>query len=122
MDFINALSKSWIHIFLLRRSGAFLFDIYVPLFCLIVGVNSLSQFYATILQLAHPTICRHQRLIHCSPFCKPTKPNLPNQTYQTKPTKPNLSSQTKPNLPNLLNQTKFTGEGSQRLGPQLLWQ
>ena len=71
MDFINALSKSRIHIFLLRRSGAFLFDIYVPLFCLIVGVNSLSQFYATILQLAHPTICRHQKLIHCSPFCNP---------------------------------------------------
>ena len=71
MDFINALSKSRIHIFLLRRSGALLFDIYVPLFCLIVGVNSLSQFYATILQLAHPTICRHQKLIHCSPFCNP---------------------------------------------------
>ena len=36
---------------------------------------------------------------------KPTKLNLPNQTYETKPTKPNLPSQTyqnkytKPNLP-----------------------
>merc|ERR1711873_126231 len=35
----------------------------------------------------------------------PTKPNLPNQTYQTKPTKPNLP---KPNLPNQTYQTKPT--------------
>ena len=45
---------------------------------------------------------------------KPTKPNPPNQTYQTKPTKPNLPNQTfqtkptKPNLPNQTYQTKPT--------------
>merc|ERR1712055_1222066 len=45
---------------------------------------------------------------------KPTKPKLPNQTYQTKPTKPNLPNQTyqikttKPNLPTQTYQTKPT--------------
>ena len=37
---------------------------------------------------------------------KPSKLNLPNQTYQTKPTKPNLPDQTyqiKPAKPNLLS-------------------
>ena len=54
---------------------------------------------------------------------KPTKTNLPNQTYQTKPTKqnlPNKTYQTKPTKPNLPNQTyltKITGQSSQRLGP-----
>ena len=45
---------------------------------------------------------------------KPTKPNLPNQPNQTKPTKPNITNQiyptksTKPNLPNQTYQTKPT--------------
>ena len=42
---------------------------------------------------------------------KPTKPNLPNQTFQTKPTKPdlpNLTYQTKPTKPNLPNQSYQT--------------
>ena len=40
---------------------------------------------------------------------KPTKPNLPNQTNQTKPTKPYIPNQTyqiKPNLPNHAKPTK----------------
>ena len=37
-----------------------------------------------------------------------TKPNLPNQTYQTKPTESNLPNQTKPNQPNQTYQTKPT--------------
>ena len=48
---------------------------------------------------------------------KPTKPNLPNQTYQTEPNKPNIPNQTqqakpinlnyitKPTKPNLPNKT-----------------
>ena len=51
---------------------------------------------------------------------KPTKPNLPIQTYQTKPAKPNLPKQIKLSLPSTLNQpyqTKITGQSSQRLGP-----
>ena len=42
---------------------------------------------------------------------KPTKPNLPNQTKPTKPNRPNQSCQ-----------TKLTGQSSQLLGPQCLWQ
>ena len=55
----------------------------------------------------------------------PNLPNLPNQTYQTKPAKPNLPYQIKLSLPSILNQTyqtKITGQSSQRLGPQCLWQ
>ena len=55
----------------------------------------------------------------------PTKPNLPIQTYQIKPDKPNLPNQVKLSLPSILNQTyhtKITGQSSQRLGPQCLWQ
>ena len=37
---------------------------------------------------------------------KPTKPSLPNQTYQTKPNPPNQTDQTKPNLPNQTYQNK----------------
>ena len=40
---------------------------------------------------------------------KPTKSNLPNQTYQIK--------STYPNQPNQTYQTKITGQSSQRLGP-----
>merc|ERR1712013_250666 len=39
---------------------------------------------------------------------KPTKPNLPNQTYQTKPTKLNLPNQVKLSLLSILNQTYQT--------------
>ena len=45
--------------------------------------------------------------------------NLPNQAYQTKPTQPNIPNQTKPNQ---TYQTKLTGQSSQLLGPQCLWQ
>merc|ERR1711949_55027 len=41
-----------------------------------------------------------------SPY-NPTKPNLPNQTFQTNPTKPNLPNQ---NLPNRTFQTKLTNQ------------
>ena len=47
------------------------------------------------------------------------------QTYQTKPAKPNLPNQIKLSLPSILNQTyqtKITGQSSQPLGPQCLWQ
>ena len=47
-------------------------------------------------------------------WLKPTKPNLPNQTYSNEPTKPNLPNHayqtepTKPNLPNYAYQTMPT--------------
>ena len=44
-----------------------------------------------------------RQLVTAANATKPTKPNLPNQTYQTKPTKPNLPNQTyqtKPTKPN----------------------
>merc|ERR1712223_835142 len=37
-----------------------------------------------------------------------TKPNLPNQTYQTKPTKPNLPNQAKPTKSNVAYQSYLT--------------
>ena len=39
---------------------------------------------------------------------KSTKPNLPDQTYQTKSAKTDLAKPTKPNLPNHADQTKPT--------------
>ena len=56
------------------------------------------------------------QLVTAANATKPTKPNLPNQTYQTKPTKPNLLNQTYQNRtyqtklsqPSLLNPTYQT--------------
>ena len=66
--------------------------------------NELLAFWGDILKLA---LDRNWTV-------KPTKPNLPNQAFQTKPTKPNLPNQTyqtkptKSNLPNQTYQTKPT--------------
>ena len=45
---------------------------------------------------------------------KPTKSNLPKQTYQTKATKPNLPNQTKPTKPNQTYQTNPTNNPNEK--------
>ena len=50
----------------------------------------------------------HLRQLHRTILGNFTKPNLPNQTYQTQPTKPNLPNptyKTKPTKPNQQNST-----------------